>query len=68
MEIDELCARRQRLTKNTDAIILNMEKITNESFRVADVEKNSKLILENLEKEFERKTGLKGNKAQIFYT
>ena len=26
MEIDELRARRQRLTKNTDAIILNMEK------------------------------------------
>lgn len=45
-----------------------MEKITNESFRVADVEKNSKLILENLEKEFERKTGLQGNKAQTFYT
>ena len=43
-------------------------KITNESFQVADVEKNSKLILENLDKEFERKTGLQGNKAQTFYT
>ena len=26
MEIDELCARRQRLTKNTDAIIFKYGK------------------------------------------
>lgn len=58
MGLDELKAKRQALKENSDAIIDNMQIIADESNRVADVAHNSRDILDELDAEFERQTGL----------
>jgi len=50
--------KRLSIQKKTKQSICNMRTIAEESFRVADVAKNSKKILDNLEKEFELQTQL----------
>ena len=58
LNIDELRKKREKLKKNTDIILDNIDTIATESYRVADVAHNSRGILENLDVEFERQTGL----------
>lgn len=67
MSIDELRARRIRLKENSNITLHNMEKVANESYRVAELAHNSKEIIERLDKEFEEKTGLQGNDVKFLF-
>lgn len=58
MTIDELRERKAKLKANSDITLSNMEKLANESYRVAEVAHNSREILDDLDREFEEKTGL----------
>lgn len=58
MKLDELEKRRERLRKDTESIFNNIDVITEESKRVAAVAHNSDRIIDNLDAEFERQTGL----------
>ena len=60
MDLEELRAKRRKLQKAADATLNNMTLIANESERVAEVAHNSREILDNLDAEFERQTGLNG--------
>ena len=48
------------LDERTDKTLRNMQKIADESNRVADVAHNARQILDNLDREFEEKTKLNG--------
>lgn len=60
MDLEELKKRHQDLKGRTDKIFHNMDVITDETERVADVAHNSKQILDELDTEFEKQTGLNG--------
>lgn len=60
MSLEELQRKRKQIRNNSEITLENMNKITNESYRVADVAHNSREILDSLDKEFESQTGLKG--------
>ena len=60
MSLEELQRKRKHIRNNSEIILENMNKITNESYRVADIAHNSREILDSLDKEFESQTGLKG--------
>lgn len=60
MSLEELQRKRKHIRNNSEIILENMNKIANESYRVADVAHNSREILDSLDKEFESQTGLKG--------
>lgn len=44
-----------------------MQKIADESYRVADVAHHSRETLDNLDKKFEMQTGLKGNDIKFLF-
>lgn len=67
MSLDELKAKRALLKRNSDITLRNMQKIADESFRVADVAHNSQTIIEDLDKEFESKTGLTGTDIKFLF-
>lgn len=67
MTLEELQAKRAKLKQNTDITLNNMKKLSDESYRVADVAHNSREILDNLDKEFESQTGLKGNDIKFLF-
>lgn len=67
MSLEELQAKRQRLKANTDITLDNMEKLTNESYRVADVAHNSRQILDDLDRKFAEQTGLKGKDIAFLF-
>ena len=50
MSLEELQAKRERLKQNSDITLNNMQKIANESLRVADVAHNSRQIIADLDK------------------
>lgn len=58
MDIEELRRRRKEIRSSSEKTLKNMEIIANESLRVAEVAHNSRKIIENLDLEFERQTGL----------
>ncbi|MBR4981984.1 MAG: hypothetical protein IKY94_05440 [Lachnospiraceae bacterium] len=58
MNLEELQARRKKLSENSETISRNMDKIANESLRVAEVAHNTPQILDDLDREFESVTGL----------
>lgn len=60
MSLEELRAKHRKLQEASDATLNNMTLIANESERVAEVAHNSREILDNLDAEFERQTGLNG--------
>jgi hypothetical protein len=60
MSLEELQKKRQHIRENAEITLENMHTITDESLRVAEVAHNSREILDNLDKEFESQTGLKG--------
>lgn len=67
MSLDELRAKRAKIKTNSDITINNIQKIANESNRVAEVAANSKEILNDLDREFEAQTGLKGNDVKFLF-
>lgn len=58
MSVEELRKKRALLKKKSDITMGNMQIIVDESYRVAEVAHNSRNILENIDAEFERQTGL----------
>lgn len=58
--LEELKRKRELLNKKTEAIFSNVDMIIEESYRVADVAHNATFILDDLDKEFEKKTSLNG--------
>lgn len=60
MSLEELQRKRKNIRNNSEITLENMNKIINESYRVADLAHNSREILDSLDKEFESQTGLKG--------
>ena len=59
-EFDGLSRDSQELDSRTDKTLRNMQKIADESNRVADVAHNARQILDDLDREFERQTKLNG--------
>jgi len=68
MSLDELREKRAKLKQNTEITVGNMQKIVDESNRVVDVAHNSREILDNLDAEFEKATGLQGNDVKFLFT
>lgn len=60
MNLEELRAKRRMLQEASEVTLNNMTLIANESERVAEVAHHSREILDNLDAEFERQTGLNG--------
>ena len=58
MSCEELRKKRAQLKAYSDITFYNMQVIADVSLRVAEVAHNSRKILENLDAEFERQTGL----------
>jgi len=67
MSIEELRVRREKLKKNSDITFNNMQIIIDESNRVAEVAHNSREILDGLDAEFEKQTGLKGQDVAFLF-
>lgn len=67
MSLDELKAKRAKLKANSEITLNNMQKIADESYRVADVAHNSRQIIDDLDNEFESQTGLKGNDIKFLF-
>lgn len=67
MSLEKLRARREQLRKNSDITLNNMQKLADESSRVADVAHHSRKILDDLDREFEFETGLKGNDITFLF-
>lgn len=67
MDLESLRARHEKLKRNSDITLENMRKLENESRRVADIAHNSKEILDNLDREFEKKTGLHGDDVKFLF-
>lgn len=69
MSLEELQAKCAMLHRNSDITLNNMQKLADESNRVADVAHNAEQTLNDLDREFESKTGLQGadvySKARI---
>ena len=59
MSLEELQEKRRKIDHETDAIFENMQKIIDETNRVADVAKNAEQILGDIDRKFENCTGLK---------
>lgn len=58
MSLEELQKKRGVLKKNSDKIFRNMEKLSDESIRVAEVAHTSRELLDGLDNEFEKQSGL----------
>ena len=67
MSLEDLRARRERIKRNSDMILENMDAIEQESLRVADVARNSSAILNDLDREFEEAVGLKGEDIKFLF-
>lgn len=67
MGLEELQEKRKKIKSNSDITLNNMQKIINESERVADLAHNSKQVLDDLDREFESQTGLKGNDIKFLF-
>ena len=63
--LDELRAKRHNLNARADETFAEADKITQESYRVADVAKNADIIIKNLDDEFESQTKL--NKKDVAF-
>lgn len=67
MGLGKLQARRVKLKRNSDITLENMETIAGESKRVTEVAHNSRLLLNDLDAEFESQTGLKSKDVKFLF-
>ncbi len=68
MSLEELQAKCAMLHRNSDITLNNMQKLADESNRVADVAHNAEQTLNDLDREFESKTGLQGADVVFLFT
>lgn len=68
MSLNELQKKRKSINEDCNTIIENLETITDETNRVADLAHNAKSVLDDLDREFEQQTGLnKTDMAFLFF-
>lgn len=67
MERDELRRKRAALKSASGRTLDNMQKVAEESARVAEVAHNARETIENLDREFELQTGLQGNDTKFLF-
>lgn len=67
MSLEELRKKKKALGNSYDVMLEDMGRIENESRRVAEVAHNSRQILDDLDREFEKKTGLNGVDISILF-
>lgn len=67
MNLEEIQKKRKCVKENTDKTLKNIDKLANESLRVADVANHSEKIIEDLDKEFEEATGLNGKDVKFLF-
>ena len=60
MSLEDLKAKRKRLKENTEKINRNINIIVEENHRVAKVAHDAEYLINDLENEFNRQTGLNG--------
>ena len=60
MSLEDLKTKRKKLKENTEKINRNMNTIVEENYRVAKVAHDAKYLINDLENEFNRQTGLNG--------
>lgn len=68
MSLEELQAKHAMLHRNSDITLNNMQMLADESNRVADVAHNAEQTLNDLDREFESKTGLQGADVVFLFT
>lgn len=68
MSIEDLQLKRKALKENSEITLCNMQKLTDESSRVAMVAHNARETLDNLDLEFESQTGLQGKDITFLFT
>ena len=67
-KLEELRAKRRSLNVRVNETFSEADKITQESYRVADLAKNADAIIKNLDAEFESQTKLtKKDVAFLFF-
>lgn len=67
MDLETLRQKRINLNTKTDKTLNNLEKIVDESFRVANVAHNATQIISDLEKDFEKATKLNGKDITFLF-
>ena len=67
MDLESLRKRRTELKRNSYITLNNMQKLADESSRVAEVAHNAANYLDNLDIEFEKATGLQGNDIKFLF-
>ena len=67
MVSDELRRKRALLRKNTNITLNNMQRIADESYRVANIAANAENILDDLDKKFEEKTDLQYHDMKFLF-
>jgi hypothetical protein len=60
MSLEDLKAKRKKLKENTEKINRNIDIIVEENYRVAKVAHDAEYLINDLENEFNRQTGLNG--------
>lgn len=65
MNLEELRQQREQLDAHSDQVLDHMQALIDESERVADVAHNARQINDDIEREFEQKTGL--NKTDVAF-
>ena len=68
MDLESLRKRRTELKRNSYITLNNMQKLADESSRVAEVAHNAANYLDNLDIEFEKATRLQGNDVKFLFT
>lgn len=66
-KLEELRARRASLSARSAQTMTDVHKITEESYRVADVAKNAETIIKNLDEEFEAQTKLRSKDIAFLF-
>ena len=67
MNLEEIRAKRAKVDAASDKTMRNMSKIVQETKRVGDLAGHSKVILKNLDEEFERKTSLDSTDEKFLF-
>ena len=67
MSIEELREKRKRLKENTEKLSRNMNIVIEENYRIAGVAHNAEYLINDLENEFNRQTGLDGIDASFLF-
>ena len=66
-KLEELRRQREEVNSRIKNDLINMKILADESLRVAEVAHNSETILDNLDKEFEKQTGLQEPDIKILF-